>query len=187
MNKLLQEVDNYCKRELLKYGIPPLFEYNEINKIGVDLAQKLKADVVIVELGTRLMDVKLGEARKLGRREDHIKMSSDVAKRFLSKNKVDKKMMDKVINCVEAHHATEKYMCLEAEICANADTHRFLMPRLFLHRFYERVGDRSIEEIIDLFEIKLEEKHKIVTLEICKDMLENNYRILKEIIKAAKQ
>ncbi|MFA5107637.1 MAG: hypothetical protein WC497_04925 [Patescibacteria group bacterium] len=185
--KLLQEVDALAVAEIEKNGLPPLFEYREINAIGERLAKQLGADIFIVQLGTRLMDIKVGEAVSKNIFPEHIAMSVLVANEVFEKYQLDTEIAKKVLNCIEAHHATVPYSCLEAEICANADAHKFLLPKLFIKRIYERAGSRTIKEALDLQVMKMEEKHKIVSLDICKKELEENYQLLKKFIAKIRQ
>ncbi len=180
--KLLHEIDSLAITEIKKYGLPPLFEYHEVNAIAERFAKQLGADIYIVQLGIRLMDIKVGEAVKKNVFPEHITWGIKVAKTIFETHAVNPAITKKVINCIEAHHATVPYTCLEAEICANADAHKFLLPKLFIKRIYERAGSRTIKEALDLQVMKMEEKHKIVSLEVCKKELEENYQLLKKFI-----
>lgn len=180
--KLLQEVDALAIAEIKKYGLPPLFEYHEVNAIAERFAKQLGTDVYIVQLGIRLMDVKVGEAVNKNIFPEHIAMGVKVAQTIFDTHAIDPVIVKKVLNCIEAHHATVPYTCLEAEICANADAHKFLLPKLFAQRLYERTGGRTLKETIDLQEMKMEEKRKIASLDICKKELEENYQLLKKFI-----
>lgn len=187
LKNLLQEVDAFAIAEIEKYGLPPLFEYHEVNTIGERFARRLGADILVVQLGTRLMDVKVGEAVKKNIFPEHIAMSAQVARNFFEKYKLDPEVADKVLNCIEAHHATVPYTCLEAEICANADAHKFLLPKLFIRRMYEHTGFRTVKEALDLQLQKMEEKHKIASLDICKKELDENYELLSKFIAKIRQ
>jgi hypothetical protein len=76
------------------------------------------------------MDLKLGQAFKEGRSQDHVQMSVDAVRVFLDRfDDLDTSKKEKIINCVEAHHKDVPFTCIEAEICANADCYRFLHPK----------------------------------------------------------
>jgi hypothetical protein len=45
----------------------------------------------------------------------------------------------------------------------------------------------EIDEILNILEAKLDEKYKILSLDICKKELEKYYRQLKKLIKIAKE
>lgn len=134
------------------------------------------------------MDIKLGQALKEGRIQDHVKMSVDATREFLEQFDLGKKEKDKILNCVEAHHGTVPYTCLEAEICANADCYRFLHPKgflVFMHMLGKREG--SFEKALRYAEEKLEEKYKIISLDICKKETDEYYRLLKKLINLVKK
>ncbi len=86
----------------------------------------------------------------------------DATKIFLEKYPLTKEEQKKIINCVEAHHKGVKFNCVEAEICANADCYRFLHP-------------------------KMNEKHKILSLDICKKELEPYYQEFKKLFEKASE
>ena len=79
----------------------------------------------IILLGVYFIDLKLGQAITEKRLADHIQMSADAAKVFLENEGVDQDTIEKIIDCIMAHHGTLPYQSLEAEICANADCYRF--------------------------------------------------------------
>ncbi len=188
MKTLVNEADKYALSEIEKYGLPRLEDFNTSNEKGEWLAKKFKANEEIVKIGTRLMDLKLGEAFSKSQLPKHIEMSVDSTKEFLSKFDIAKETKEKIINCVEGHHGTKKWICKEAEICANADCYRFLLIRNWLN-FLTSLGKRntSFEEALKYAEDKVDEKWKILSLEICKQELEPHYKLIKEIIKKAKE
>jgi UTP:GlnB (protein PII) uridylyltransferase len=63
----------------------------------------LGADPDIVQIGTRLMDIKLGEARAKGDAEGHVVMGVVATRAFLSRFGLGKAMEEKIVNCVEGH------------------------------------------------------------------------------------
>jgi hypothetical protein len=173
--------------EIEKYNFPIPIHFEIANKKGEELAKKLNADVFIVQMGTRLMDLKLGQAFTEKRLQEHVKMSSDAAKEFLSKYDIDEKIKIKILNCIEAHHAKIPFICKEAEIVANADCYRFLTPRGFLAFLHNRgklgVG---LDEALNNGENKADEKAKIVSLGIARKELDPYYFQIKKFIKDAR-
>lgn len=93
------------------------------------LAKYYEADEDIVLIGIYLMDYKLKEARKLGKKQEHVNMAVEFTKRFLNDYNITKEEKEKIINCIEAHHGKIPFQCIEAEICANADCYRFISPK----------------------------------------------------------
>ena len=75
------------------------------------------------------MDIKLGEAKKEGCLKEHSKISADATKNFLQQFDINDELKNKIVNCVEAHHATIPFTSKESELCANADCYRFIHPK----------------------------------------------------------
>lgn len=154
---------------------------------GGQLAEHLNANIELVKIGVMLMDIKGGEARSVGRLEEHVRMSAEYAEDILDKHKVDEKQKQLLLNCVLAHHGNVPYESLEAEICANADCYRFLHPK-GVFTFIQTVTKRgkNQNEAIDMVLAKLEEKHNILSLDICKQELEPFYQQIKKLLLMAK-
>ena len=85
-------------------------------------------------------------------------------------------------------HHSDKFSCIESEICANADCYKYLAPKKILRMFYNwKNRGYNFDEIFLLAEEKMDEKWKSLTLDICKKELENNYRIMKEFLELARK
>lgn len=187
LDELIKEVDKLALEEIQKYSLPAPFHYEISNLKGQEIAKKLKADEDVVALGTRLMDIKIGEAIKQNRLQDHVKMSAEYAKEIISKYKIENELIDKIINCVEAHHKQVPFTSIESEICANADCYRFLNPKVAIHFFANlQKRDMDFDESVKYFESKVDEKWKILSLDICKKELTPSYKLLKKIISELK-
>ena len=79
------------------------------------------------------------------------------------------------------------YICIEAEICANADCYRFLHPRGILtgaNLFFNRFND--LDKALENTEKKMDEKYNIMSLDIVKEELEEYYQQFKRLIEIAK-
>ncbi|MBW2991466.1 hypothetical protein KY348_07240 [Candidatus Woesearchaeota archaeon] len=186
MKEVIEKAMEWALKEIKTNDTPSIVHFHLGNSKGQELAEKLNADKDIIMLGTILMDVKLGECFKEGKLEEHIDRSAQATKKFLEKFDINEEKKKKIINCVEAHHGG-KFICKEAEICANADCYRFLHP-LGIFAYFELIGKRfnDISKSLELAEKKLEEKHKILTLDICKKELEPYYRTFKELFEKAR-
>ena len=181
---IVSAAEKYALREIELYGTPKTEHFNLSNKVGQKLAKRLKADKDIVMLGTILMDLKLGECFKEGKLGEHIKRSSDAAKEFLRQYSLEDGFVDKVINCIESHHGSQ-YICPEAEICANADCYRFTSVKGFL--FYVRNGrEMSFDELTSFLKRKLEEKWNAISLDFVKKDLENEHKVIVQILENLK-
>ena len=178
-----QKSRQYAISEIEKFGAPHLLHFEISEKKGTELAEKLKANKDIVKAGVCLMDLKLGQAMKEGKLSQHVEMSSVATKKFLEKFELDEISKNKIINCVEAHHSDIPFECIEAEICANADCYRFIHPKGFFV-FLTILGKRSpnFSECLTNAEKKMDEKYAILSLDICKQELEEYYRTLKKYI-----
>jgi len=185
---VVQEAKNFAQKEMEKFGVPSRIHFEISEKKARELAEKLGADKTITLVGVYLMDIKLGQASKERRISEHVRMSVEATKDFLEKFNLHAETKQKIINCVEAHHGDVPFICKEAEIVANADCYRFLHPKgLFaLLSILGKMG-LQFEEILNLAEAKLEEKYKILSLDICKEELEPYYEQFKKLLKSAQE
>ena len=182
---ITQEAKNLALKEIEKFGIPNLVHFEISEKKVIELCEKLNADKTIALTGYYLMDLKLGESFKFNKIEDHIKMSLDGARQFFTKSNLDEETKKKIINCIEAHHGNIPFICKEAEICANADAYRFLHPKGFFATLAFIGKDLGFEKTLNLLNQKINEKYKILSIDICKEELTKYYYQLKELIKSA--
>lgn len=185
---IIQEAKKFALKEIEKFGLPTPIHFEISEKKALELTEKLNANKTITLIGVYLMDVKLGEASTQNKNPEHVKMSVEAAKEFLEKFNLDEETKKKIINCLEAHHGQVPFICKEAEICANADCYRFIHPKGFF-AFLTVLGKRNLNfnEILNFAELKLDEKYKILSLEICKEELEKYYHQFKEFIKIARE
>ncbi len=185
--EIIKKAREYAVSEIYKYGTPAIGHLDFSEKKGLELAEKLKADKKIVQLGTILMDLKLGQAKKENRLSEHTKMSAEDSKKFLTQFGINIKLINKIVNCIEAHHGNIPFDSIEAEICANADCYRFIHPRGFFV-YLTLLGKRhkNVDECLEQAEKKMDEKHNILSLDICKKELEGYYKTLKGYIKDAR-
>jgi len=187
MKEIIEKAKEWALKENKDYGTPLLEHLYLSNKKGQELAEKLNANKDIVLIGTWLMDIKLGECLKEGKPSEHITKSAEATKEFLKQFDINQKIKDAIVNCVEGHHGTVSFICKEAEICANADCYRFLHPR-GLFAYFTLLGSRNgnLNKTIEFAENKVEEKHSILSLDICKEELEPYYKMFKTLIDKAR-
>jgi hypothetical protein len=187
-SKIIADAEKNALSEIKKYGAPSLLNFQTSNQKGLWIAKKMKADQNIVQLGTRLMDVKLGEALREGKLAEHVERSSAWARQFMEKYALPVNVQEKVINCIEGHHGKIPWKCKEAEICANADCYRFLLVKNWLDFFGDlRAEGNTYQDTMQLGEEKLEEKWKVISLDICKKELEPHYKLIQQIIAKTKE
>ncbi len=149
---------------------------------GEMLAEYYHADKEIVKIGLYLMDIKLKESRKVGRKSEHDLMATDYAKEFLKEYELTNDEYETIINCIEAHHKRVAFNSIEAEICANADCYRFISPKgVFAYEEFLAVKLDDTKEIVKKLQAKLEEKHSIISLDKVRDDLEKYYQIFSDL------
>ena len=94
MKEIIEAAEKFALDEIEKYGRPSKINFNISNDKGLELAQKLGVDTDIVQIGTRLMDIKLGEGMKTG--GDHVQMGVESTKEFLSKFDIPEETKEKI-------------------------------------------------------------------------------------------
>lgn len=185
--ELVQKIDAIARNEIVQYGLPTLRHYDLSLEKGVELANKLHADVNLVRAGIALMDIKLGQAAAEKQQAQHVEISVNFAKKILNEFKVEEPYYSKLINCVAAHHGAVPFDSLESEIVANADCYRFIHPRGVMS-FHATVIKRGNEHnnALNAVEAKLDEKYRILSLDEAKKDLSTYYKMFKEILNTAK-
>ena len=188
MKEIIEKAKRWALEETKRYGTPILPHIELSNQKGQELARKLNVDKDLVMIGTLLMDIKLGQCFKEGKLSEHIERSAEATKKFLRQFNLVEETKKKIINCVEAHHGTTEFICKEAEICANADCYRFLHPK-GMFNYFTLLGSRfdKFGDALELANKKLEEKHNILSLDVCKEELEPYYKMFKELFKKARE
>lgn len=169
--------------ELAKENTPPSPTFFNIafEKANM-LADEYAADKDIITIGLSLMDIKIPEAKKKGNLPEHVAMSSEFSKKFLKDYNITEEEFNKIINCIEAHHAQIPFKCIEAEIVANADCYRFIHP-LGAFSYIGILAKRSddINANIKQLENKQKEKYNILSLEKAKKELSVYYKYFSQL------
>jgi hypothetical protein len=184
---IIQRTKKIAIEEIEKYGLPSLLHFEIWEQKALEFAKKFNADTTIVQLGIYLMDIKLWQAFAENRITEHTQMSTKYAKIVLDWYNLSDIYINRILNCVEAHHGKVPYTCLEAEICANADCYRFISPKGFLS-YLTTLGKRhnSFTTCLDNVEKKLDEKYAILSLQLCKQELKPYYTTLKKYIQLSR-
>lgn len=185
--ELADKIDAVAREEIATYGLPTLRHYELSLMKGFELAEKLNADVNLVQAGVALMDIKLGQAAKEGHQPEHVKYCVEYAEKLLKDLGVDEPYYSNLINCVAAHHGAIPFTSLESEIVANADCYRFIHPRGVMS-FHATVVKRGNEHdaALKAVEAKLDEKYSILSLDVAKEELLGYYKMFKDILTAGK-
>ena len=183
---IIKDLDEIAIVEINKYGIPSLEDYNDITYIAVELAKKSNADIGVVQLGSKLMHIKLGQAISEKKREEHTNMAIGFAQEFFLNYPLNEVLKAKIFACIR-EHKDKNFSCIESEICANAKCYKFLVPKKILKMFYYyKARGYNYDEIFLIANEKVDEKWNNLTLDICKKELENNYDKIKEFLELCK-
>lgn len=90
--------------------------------------------------------------------------------------------IEKIINCIEAHHGAVPYKSIEAEIVANADCYIFIHPRgVFAYKSLLEKRGIAFNEQFRQLNFKLQEKYKLLSLEEVKNELDKYYLIFADL------
>jgi len=182
-NSLIQKARNFAYAQAEKYGTPALFHLELANSKGQWLAEKLSADKEIVLVGTLLMDCMIGPAIQNREIAKHIDMSVSKTKELLNEfPDLSQETQQNILHCVKQHHGTEKFFSLETEICCNADCYRFASVRGVIGGLTNPLGF-SVDELVNLYLKKADEKWNALTLDICRNELEPQYNLIKKFLK----
>ncbi len=186
LNEIKVAAKELALSEIEKFGLPTKIHFEISYEKGIKIAEDLNANVDLVEIGVSLMDLKLGEAFKNKKLAEHVTMSAEASESFLSNYSLDDETKGKILNCVKAHHGKTPFSCVEAEITANADCYRFIHPKAVIH-YIGTLSKRELplHEIINQAEAKLDEKWQILSLDSCKNELNQHYESFKNLLKAA--
>ena len=180
---IIEEARELSREMIEKYGLPTIEGTELIVKKGQEFARKLNADEKIVIISCYLMDSGLGKAFQQGKIKEHIIMGIEIAKEFLNKFDLSEEDKEKIINSITAHHGEVEHICIESEIVKNADNFRFLTPtRIAKTIFNGRDYGRDFKGTIEFLKSKVEEKYNLVTLDVCKEEAEENYKVIKEFL-----
>lgn len=176
-DELINDIKNIAIKSV---SDPKLLEFS-LDK-GLELASYYNANPDIVYIGICFMDIKLKEALSLNKQPEHIKMAVEFAKEFMKDYDISNDYKDDIINCIEAHHKTVPFKCLEAEICANADCYIFIHPiGVFNYMGLLNRRGKSLSEQVVQLQSKMKEKHNIISLDKAKEDLEDNYQMFMKL------
>lgn len=184
---IADKIDSIACTEIERYGLPTARHYKLSMEKGVEIAQKLNADVQLVRAGIALMDIKLGQAAKEGKQPQHVAICKEYAEGLLKELGVDEPHYSQLVNCVAAHHGAIPFSSIEAEIVANADCYRFIHPRgvMSFHATAVKRGNDH-DDALRVVEGKLDEKYGIMSLEVVKEELDPYYKVFKAILHTAR-
>jgi len=182
MKDFLQKARKLAYSEFEKTGMPVKQHIDLSCRVGERLAEELGADTEIVEAGTLLMDCMIGTAYQQGKLEDHVQMSLDKTNEILAEFSLAEEAKENIRHCVQQHHGVEEFYSPESEICCNADCYRFASVEGFLYSV-RYLRDMPFEKLIQLLSKKADEKWNALSLDICKQELESEYKLVKKMLR----
>lgn len=160
--------------------LPSLLDFSL--EIGMKLADIYSADKEIIKIAIALMDLKIKEAREKGDITLHTSLAIEFTKDYIKDYDLTNEDIEKIINCIEAHHGAVPYKSIEAEIVANADCYIFIHPRgVFAYKSLLEKRGMAFSEQFRQLKFKLEEKYKLLSLEEAKNELDKYYLIFADL------
>lgn len=182
-NNYIKQIRQAAVAETDQYGAPSIVHLDLAENKGLEIARQLGARTDLVQLGVYCMDIKLGQAFRENRLDQHVKMSLAYTKKLLHPStELTSQEKSVIYNSVEAHHGQVKHNSLESEIVTNADCYRFIHP-IGVTWWNAALGTRfqELSPIIDGLSNKLEEKWALVSLPLAKKELEPYYQQYREL------
>ena len=171
INKLLNKI---CDDGRMKYHIIPVV------KISIEMAEKLNADIEVVEIAAYLHDV----TRILGDKDNHHKTGAKYARDFLEKYEFDNKKIELIEKCIKNHRGSIKNNreTIEEKIISTADAVSHIEYPLPL--FYTWYGKRKATLEDGKIEIrnKLQRSWNKIEFEYKKDEIKEKYDYLMEVL-----
>jgi len=184
---LIKEAEEFAFKEAADFQTPAPLHLVVANEAGQKLAKALGANEDIVLLGTLLMDCKLGYARSIGKPLEHEELSRQAAEAIISKyTNIRPDEAANIYQCILQHHGGVQFFSRESEVTCNADCYRFLSIKGLVSGI-KGFRDMPMSELMELFNQKLEEKWNALSLDICKQELEPQYRAIKEFLAQYKE
>jgi len=163
-------------------GAPSIFQIDYATEVATRLADLLGADKRIVQAGAYLMDCALGTAYRQGKLNQHVAMSHKKAEDFLnSVTDVTESEKGSTLNCVLEHHGVPKFSSLESEVVCNADCYKFLSIKGIVGGI-AHMRDMEVDQLVQIFATKADEKWKALSLDICKKELGGQYDSVKKFL-----
>jgi len=164
--------------ELAKETVPMPEILDFSLEMGIKLADIYSADKEIIKIAMALMDLKIKDAKEKGDITLYTNLAVEFTKDYIKDYDLSNEDFEKIINCIEAHHGTIPYKCIEAEIVANADCYIFIHPKgVFAYKSLLEKRGIAFNEQFRQLNFKLQEKYKLLSLEEAKDELEKYYLI----------
>lgn len=104
MKNILKIIKKQVKKKLSTLKNSHNWEHTErVLKLAVHIARKENADIFIVKIAAMLHDIGRFKEDDSKGKVDHAKYGAILARKILTKYKMKKEIIDKIIHCIEAH------------------------------------------------------------------------------------
>ena len=147
---IVEESRKLMKQSILKNDAPSWLLTELVVEKGKELANKYNADEELVITSLYLSHIVFSKGLKDEIQQQHVKLSSEMAKKYLDQWQVPEEKQDIIINTIEAHHGKVPTKSKEAEIMKNAECYKFITVKgclILLHDLGRR--EHSFEEALD--------------------------------------
>ena len=184
---IIAKVRNFAYDKSSKDDIHGFQHIERVLKTSSKLGVALNANLLVIKISTLLHDVGRGNAK-----ENHAKISAEIARDFLIKNKFEIPIEDfeNIIHCISTHSFSNdlKPMTLEAKILSDADK----LDALGAIGLYRTIGftiknGGGIEQVINHLENKILHLKDKLHLDESKKIAEQRYNIIADFYTKIKE
>jgi uncharacterized protein len=179
VENIVEEVRKFVEEETKKstsnYPLAYELHFVFVHKIAKEIAEKLGADVELVEIAAWLHDI----GSIIYGRSDHHITGAEISEKKLNELGYPKDRIEKIKLCILNHRGSKEETnhrnFLEAQILADADAIDSFnnISRLFLSAFvYERL---SLDEAKNSIKTKLQNKYNQLSLSDSKELIKQKY------------
>ncbi len=180
--KLIEQAREFAYPLYKEYGVPNIFQVDYAIEKGLNLAAYMSANREVVLLVMILMDSQLGPALKLGKPNEHVRMAEEKANElFVAFSELTNDERENILCCIREHHGVEKFHSIESEVVCNADCYKFVSVAGVVGGI-KNSRDMSLEDLVKLYLVKADEKWNALSLDICKQELEPQYKAIKSLL-----
>lgn len=179
---IIEKAKQLAYSDSIENGVPSIFQIDYAVEVAVRLSGLVGADINIVQAGTYLMDCALGTAYKQGKLADHANLSHSKARGFLNTlDNITELEKVNILDCVLEHHGATNFSSLESEVVCNADCYKFLSVKGVVGGIMH-MRDMEVEQLIQIFKSKADEKWGALSLNVCKEELKDQYESVKKFL-----
>ncbi|NHJ21364.1 MAG: HD domain-containing protein [Candidatus Lokiarchaeota archaeon] len=184
---IITKVRNFAYDKSSKDDVHGFQHVQRVLKTSSELGVNLNANLLVITISALLHDVGRGNAK-----ENHAKISAEIAREFLIKNKFEIPIEDfeNIIHCISTHSFSNDLepMTLEAKILSDADK----LDALGAIGLYRTIGftiknGGGIEQVITHLENKILRLKDKLHLDESKKIAEQRYNIISDFYTKIKE